>query len=228
MSTTIALSPAFLLKSVHSFMVRPLHLHTTVHTLFLFPIWYAKWLILIPSLSLGGFCSHTTSAFCSTHGLSTAMVHTYDLAWLCWITLSIGDSSSHCIFRFNVVRRSRRSYCCGWCCHCHCCYCHARSHCDIICLQHQQKTFPSGRNGSVRVDAHCQSRQRHPGGGLLCARRQYHASHCISPSDRCFAISSRSVGRLFQTNTLALWPTVTIRRNGFIGYTLASGSQCNG
>jgi len=38
-------------------------------------------------------------------------------------------------------------------------------------LGHQQKTFPSGRNGSVRVDALCQSRLRHPGGGLLRARR---------------------------------------------------------
>jgi len=61
---------------------------------------------------------------------------------------------------------------------------------------HQQKTFPSGRNGSVRVDALRQSRQRHPGGGLLRAQRQYHVSRCISPSDRRFAISSRSVGLL--------------------------------
>jgi len=42
---------------------------------------------------------------------------------------------------------------------------------DYILEQlHQQKTFPSGRNGSVRVDALRQSRQRHPGGGLLHAR----------------------------------------------------------
>jgi len=41
---------------------------------------------------------------------------------------------------------------------------------------HQHKTFPSGRNGSVRVDALHQSVQRHPGGGLLCAWGQYHAS----------------------------------------------------
>ena len=93
---------------------------------------------------------------------------------------------------------------------------------------HQQKTFPSGRDGSVRVDALCQSLQRHPGGGLLSARCQYRPSHCISPSDRRFAISSHSVSLLFQTNTLALLSTVTIRRNGFIGYTLASGLQCNG
>ena len=54
---------------------------------------------------------------------------------------------------------------------------------------HQQKTFPSGRNTSVRVDALRQSRYRHPGGGLLSAQRQYHASHSISPSDRCFGTS---------------------------------------
>jgi len=115
------------------------------------------------------------------------------------------------------------------------CWCSVDTHFDTgvstiynHSIWHQQKTFPSGRNGSVRVDALRQSRQRHHGGGLLRARRQYHPSRCISPSDRCFAVSSRSVGLLFQTNTLALWPTVTIRRNGFIGYTLASGSQCNG
>jgi len=62
---------------------------------------------------------------------------------------------------------------------------------------HQQKTFPAGRDGSVRVHALCQSRHRLPGGGLFRARRQYHASHGISPSDRCFAISSCSVGLLF-------------------------------
>jgi hypothetical protein len=62
---------------------------------------------------------------------------------------------------------------------------------------HQQKTFPSGRTGCVRVDALRQSRQRHPGDGLLRARRQYHTSSCISPSDRRFAVSSRSVGLLF-------------------------------
>jgi len=67
----------------------------------------------------------------------------------------------------------------------------------IAYLGHQQKTFPSGRNDSVRVDALHQSRQRDRGGGLLRARRQYHASRCISLSDRRFAVSSRSVGLLF-------------------------------
>jgi hypothetical protein len=62
---------------------------------------------------------------------------------------------------------------------------------------HQQKNIPFGRNGSVRVDALRQSRQRHPGGGLLRARRQYNVSRCISPSNHCFTVSSRSVGLLF-------------------------------
>ena len=62
---------------------------------------------------------------------------------------------------------------------------------------HQQKIIPSGRNGSVRVDVVRQSRQRHPGGSLLRAGHQYHASGCISPSHRSFTLSSRSVGLLF-------------------------------
>jgi len=62
---------------------------------------------------------------------------------------------------------------------------------------YQQKKFPSGRDGSVRVDALRQGCQRHPGGGLLCTRPQYHASRCISPSDRCLTVSSCSVGLLF-------------------------------
>jgi hypothetical protein len=82
---------------------------------------------------------------------------------------------------------------------------------------HQQKIFPSGWNGSVRVNALRQSRRRHPGGGLLHDRRQFNASRSRSPSDHCFTVSSRSVGLLFLTITLALWPTVSIRRNGFIG-----------
>ena len=56
-----------------------------------------------------------------------------------------------------------------------------------------KKTCPFGRNGFVRADALCQSHQRHPSGRLLRARPQYDASLCISPSDRGFAVSSRSV-----------------------------------
>ena len=85
------------------------------------------------------------------------------------------------------------------------------------------KHIPFGQNGSILVDALCRSRQRHPGGGLFHARHQYNASRCISPSDHCLIVSSCSVGPPFQTITLALWPTVTIRRNGFIGSALASG-----
>jgi hypothetical protein len=59
------------------------------------------------------------------------------------------------------------------------------------------------------------------------AWHQFNGSHCISPSEHRFPISSRSVGLLFKTITLALWPTVTQRRNGFIGYACASGLECN-
>jgi len=93
---------------------------------------------------------------------------------------------------------------------------------------HQQKIFPSGQNGSVGVDTLGQSQQGHPGGGLLRARRQFNASHSILRSDRCYTVSSCSVGLLFKTITLALWSTVTIRRNAFIRYTVASALQCAG
>jgi len=76
---------------------------------------------------------------------------------------------------------------------------------------HQLKTFPSGRNGCVRVEALCQSRQRHPVGRLLRARRQDNASRCISPSEHCFAVSSRSVRLLFKPTLWhygQLWPYV--------------------
>jgi len=95
-------------------------------------------------------------------------------------------------------------------------------------VPHQEKRFPSVRNGCVRVDELCQSRQRHTGGGWLRARRQYHPSRYISPSECRFAVSSRPVGLRFSTNTLALWRTVTICWDGFIGYTVASEWQCNG
>ena len=64
---------------------------------------------------------------------------------------------------------------------------------DVQNLPRQQRIIPSGRNGSVKVNALCQRRQRHPGGGWLRARRQYHASRSISPSHRSFTIPSRSV-----------------------------------
>jgi hypothetical protein len=56
-------------------------------------------------------------------------------------------------------------------------------------VNHQQKTFPSRRNGCIRLDALRQSRQRHPGGGLLRTWCQCDASRCISPFDRRFAVS---------------------------------------
>jgi len=57
---------------------------------------------------------------------------------------------------------------------------------------------------------------------------QYHTLHCISPSDCSLTVPSCCVGLLFTTNTLALWPTVTMHRNEFIGYAPASVLQCDG
>jgi len=93
---------------------------------------------------------------------------------------------------------------------------------------HKQKTFLAGRNGYFRVDMLRPSRQGHPAGELLHARHQCHGLCGVLASDHRFAVSSGSVGLLLWTNTLALWPTVTIRQNGFIGYTLALRLQCNG
>jgi len=75
---------------------------------------------------------------------------------------------------------------------------------------HQQKTFPSRRNGSVRVNVLRQSCQRNPGGGFLRARHQYNVSHSISPSDRRFIVSSRSVG-LYEIHTLS-FPSFDLTR----------------
>jgi hypothetical protein len=85
-------------------------------------------------------------------------------------------------------------------------------------IHHQGRTFPSGRNGCIRVHTLRPTRQRHPYSRLLRARRQYPLSHCLSPSARIFAVASCSVGIIFYVNTVVLWPTVIIHRNGFSGY----------
>jgi len=87
----------------------------------------------------------------------------------------------------------------------------------MLYMVHQQRIFPSTRNGSVGVDALRQSCQRHPSGGSLHAQRLFNAARYISPSDRCFTVSSCSVGVVFQMITVELRPTVTKRCNGFIG-----------
>ena len=99
---------------------------------------------------------------------------------------------------------------------------------DTRCAYHQQRKIPCRRNCFARVDALHHCRQRHLSGRFLCTWRQNQMSHCISPSNHGFTISSRLVGDLFQTNTLLLWPIVTIHLNGYIGYALASGLQCDG
>jgi hypothetical protein len=88
-----------------------------------------------------------------------------------------------------------------------------------------KKTCPSGRIGCIRLDALRQSCHSHPGGGIVCPGRQDYVSRGISPSDRYFPISFHSVSHLYQTKSLGLGPNVTKHRNGFIGYTFASGLQ---
>jgi len=134
MSTTITSSPAFLLKSDRSFVVRPLPMSTAVHTLCLFLMSYATWLIPLPALSLGGSCRLTTSAFRSTPVSSAAMAHTYDLAQLRWITLNIGGSDSRSVSRFSASPRSCRGSWCGQYWRCRCRWRRALHHCDVFCL----------------------------------------------------------------------------------------------
>jgi len=61
----------------------------------------------------------------------------------------------------------------------------------------RKQHFRPGRIAASELDVIRQTSQRHPGGGSICAQRQYHSSYCISPSDRSFAVSSRSGGLKF-------------------------------
>jgi hypothetical protein len=137
--------------------------------------------------------------------------------WNLWISVSIPSSPSHhqvaaCVALLKFMAWTQIEE-------------------PVYCTElgdHPHKIFPSWRNGSVRLDSLRQSHQSHPSGRLLCTRPLYHEARCISPSDSCFTVSSCSAGLLFSTDAPALWPTVTIRRNRFIGYALASGLQCDG
>ena len=51
---------------------------------------YAKWLILLPALSVSGSCRHTTSPFSPTFVASMALADTYDLVQLRWIASNTG------------------------------------------------------------------------------------------------------------------------------------------
>jgi len=135
MLRTITSSPAFLLQSVHLFIVRSLPLDTTIQTIFLFLMSYATWLIPLPALPHSGSCRHTTCGFRSTPVSSAAMAHSYDLALLCCITLPIGGSDSRAVSRFNADPHCHRSSCCRLCLHCRCCRHCALHHCDVLCLR---------------------------------------------------------------------------------------------
>ena len=89
---TLSLAPQF--EPVRCSTSRPLPFRIAIQTLFLFLISYAVWLIPTPPLSLSGSCKHTTSVLQSTAFASAAMVHSYNLAHLCWITLISGSLGS--------------------------------------------------------------------------------------------------------------------------------------
>jgi len=122
MSMTITSSPAFLVRSVLSFIVRPLPLWTTIHTLIPFSMSYATWLILHPARALGGSARNTASAFHSIPIFSAAMAHRYDLAQLCLIALNILGSNSSSVSRLSAGRHDHRSSCCRSCWHSCCCW----------------------------------------------------------------------------------------------------------
>jgi len=119
--TLVAMTSSFtpLLKSVSSSTTKLLPLRTAIESLFRFLISYPEWLIPIPPLSLGGSCKHTTSALRSTPIFSAAMVHSYDLAQLCWITPIIGSQGSRFGIHFDISRGPDRSLNFG--------------HCDVSC-----------------------------------------------------------------------------------------------
>jgi len=137
------LSPAFLLRLFRLLVVSPLLLRMAVHTFFPSPLLYAKWLILVPALSLSGSCRHSTLIICSTLVFSAAMAYRYDLTQLCKIALNVGGSNFCSMFSCNHGPCSRRSSCCGLCRRCFCNRCcalcnsdHFRFHSPILCIGH--------------------------------------------------------------------------------------------
>jgi exosome complex RNA-binding protein Rrp4 len=100
--------------------------------------------------------------------------------------------------------------------------------CTKALSKDQQTDVPSGQNGCIWVDAFRQSIQRHPEGGILCNLHQCIMSVCIAPYNCSITISSRSIGLLFQANTPALCPTLTIHQNEVSENALVSEMQCDG
>jgi hypothetical protein len=116
-SVAITSSLAPLLRSVGSSTSKPLPFRIAVQTLFFLHISYAEWLIPISPHSVGGSCKHTTSTLHSTPVASAAIVHSYDLAQLCWITVIIGKPGSRSNLSFGLSRGPGRnlSFCFGHC-----------------------------------------------------------------------------------------------------------------
>jgi len=122
MSVAITLSLALLLRSIRSSNTKPLPFCIAVQTPWLFLISYAEWLIPISPVSLSGSCKHTTPALRSTPVSSAAMVHSYDLTQLYWITRIIGSPGSRSNLSFGISHGPGRSLSFGL------------GHRDIACL----------------------------------------------------------------------------------------------
>jgi len=185
---------AHLLQSIHSPTTKLSLLPVAVQTRILYLILYAEWLIPIAPHSLGSSCKHTACALRSTPFSSASTVHWYDFAQMGRNTPIIGSQGSRISFRFRCGHNSSLGL----------------GHHDVsfltrcllfLSISHllliSKNIFRSGVKGSVRVDAVCQCRLRHPGDRLLYGGHQYNASLWISPSDCCFTGSSRFVGHQF-------------------------------
>jgi hypothetical protein len=134
MLMTITSSSTFMGSFVRSFIVRPLPLCTAVHTLFLFMMSYAVWLMSHPALPLDCSYRNTTSVFHSTPNFSAAMAHTYDLAQLYMIALNIEGSCTSSVSRFNAGLCNPPSSHCHYYWHCCCRWRRALHHCYIFRL----------------------------------------------------------------------------------------------
>lgn len=78
---------------------------------------------------------------------------------------------------------------------------------------HQDKEWLFGLIGSTAVEVLLQRRQGLPSDGLFHAQCQYNTSWGNSSYDQWFTMSFRCVCHLLWHVTLALWPTMKIRRN---------------
>ena len=91
-----------------------------------------------------------------------------------------------------------------------------------VLVVHQQKTIRFGQNGAVRAVRDTPVAAYSAPGINTTRRVAYRPPIAVSPFVLALSVS------YFKRTLWRQRPTVTIRRNGFIGHTLASGLQCDG